>query len=162
MARVTPALDRLTETARADFLRDITHPGMTGAGVPRSMTMGDMLAARTTASAGTSSYPQLGSRVTLAVPRLYNLRREHHVESDEKSLERAVSDPALHGVGQEITANQAPGSAPAKGESNDQLPPVISTKMAITWTVETVVRPSPPLTGHASPGDARRDRRSDI
>lgn len=105
MARVTPALDRLTETARADFLRDITHPEMTGAGVPRSMTMGEMLAARTTASASASSYLQLGSLVTMAVPRLYNLRRERRFETDEKTLERAVSDPALHGVGQEITAN---------------------------------------------------------
>lgn len=105
MARVTPALDCLTETARADFLRNITDPDMTGTGLPQAMTMRDMLAARTTASAGTSSYLQLGSRVTLAVPRLYNLRREWHFETDEKTLERAVADPALHGVGQEISEN---------------------------------------------------------
>lgn len=105
MARVTPALDRPTETARADFLRNITDPDMTGTGLPQAMTMGDMLAARTTAAAGTSSYLQLGSHVTKAIPRLYNIRRERQYETDEKTLERAVADPVLHGVGQEIAAN---------------------------------------------------------
>ncbi len=67
--------------------------------------MGEMIASITTVSAGASRYQQLGSLVTMAVPRLHNLRRERHFESDEKTLERTVSDPAPHGVGKEITAN---------------------------------------------------------
>ncbi|ONH23579.1 hypothetical protein CcI156_18140 [Frankia sp. CcI156] len=106
MARVTPALDRLTETARADYLRNITHPEMVGTGLPQGMTMGEMLASKTIASAGANSYLQLSSLVTMAVPRLYNLRRgQAPFESDEKILEQAIGDPALHGVGKEITAN---------------------------------------------------------
>lgn len=106
MARVTPALDRLTEKVHADFLRNITQPEMMGPGLRTGMSMGQMLAARAAALAATSSYLQLGSLVTMAVPRLYAIDRELRARlPEEQILARTMEDPALEGVGPEITEN---------------------------------------------------------
>lgn len=104
--RVTPALDHLTQTSRADFLRTIRNLEMTGAALPQGYSMGKMLASKHSGAADVYSYLQLSSLAPIAIPRLYNLRREPGaLEREEKILERAIADPALHGVGQETTAN---------------------------------------------------------
>jgi hypothetical protein len=104
MTRVTPALDHLTQTARADFLRNISHPEMTGPGLPHGFTMNKMLTSKKAAAADVYTYLQISSLATIAIPRLSNLRRRLY-ESDEQLLERATADPALHGVSKEISAN---------------------------------------------------------
>ena len=107
MARVTPELDRLTEVARAEFLRNLSRPDVPAAGVPDGMTTGSMLASKTTASASTCSYLQLDSLASIAIPRLYRLRRDPLSRSSttEEIFAQAMKDPAVEGLGEAITAN---------------------------------------------------------
>jgi hypothetical protein len=107
MVRLTPALDGLTERSRADFLRDITQlDAPWGSDLPGRMTMRAMLASKTAPSPGAISYLQLGSLVQIAIPRLYNLEREPVPrDPDGRRLERVVREPALEGVGHDITTN---------------------------------------------------------